>query len=154
MYVQQGIYQKFLERFIPEVKKLKVGDPFDENTKMGPVVSKEHREKIEKYLKLARDESNEVISGGEFDGKLTKGYYLMPTVILNVNDQSKLMTEEIFGPVVCIVPFDTEEEVIKRVNNIQYGLCGCIWTENLGRAHRLARHIEVRGRISFRKKII
>lgn len=147
MYVQRGIYETFLERFIPEVKRLKVGDPLDTNTKMGPVVSKEHQNKIEKYLQYARDENNEVITGGEFDEKLTKGYYLLPTVVLNVNDQSKLMTEEIFGPVVCIVIFDTEEDLIKRVNNIQYGLCGCIWTENLGRAHRLAQHIEVR--ISF-----
>lgn len=81
---------------------------------MGPVVSREHRMKIEKYLQLAREEKLEVIVGGEIDEKLQqskKGYYLMPTVILNLDDQSKLMTEEIFGPVVCIVPFDTEEEV-------------------------------------------
>lgn len=77
---------------------------------MGPVVSKEHHAKIEKYIDLARQDGNEVITGGEVEGKL-KGYYIMPTVVLNLNDQSKLMTEEIFGPVVCIVPFDTEEEV-------------------------------------------
>jgi len=91
-----------------------VGDPFDPNTKMGPVVSKEHKNKIEKYLELARQDGNEIISGGEIDPNLkttNKGYYLMPTVILNVDDKSKLMTEEIFGPVVCIVPFDTEDEV-------------------------------------------
>jgi acyl-CoA reductase-like NAD-dependent aldehyde dehydrogenase len=81
---------------------------------MGPVVSKEHKAKIEKYIELARQDGNEVISFGEIDENLkqsNKGYYLMPTIVLNLNDQSKLMTEEIFGPVVCIVPFDTEEEV-------------------------------------------
>ena len=97
-----------------------MGDPFDENSKMGPVVSREHRTKIEKYLQLAREEKNEVIMGGEMDEKLQqskKGYYLMPTVVLDLNDQSKLMTEEIFGPVVCIVPFETEEEVIRFLLN-------------------------------------
>jgi len=96
------------------IRKLKVGDPFDENTKMGPVVSKEHKAKIEKYIELARQDGNEVITAGEIDEHLknsNKGYYIMPTVILNLKDQSKLMTEEIFGPVVCIVPFDTEDEV-------------------------------------------
>ncbi len=96
------------------IRKIKVGDPFDANTKMGPVVSKEHKNKIEKYLELARQDGNKIISGGEIDPNLkttNKGYYLMPTVILNVDDKSKLMTEEIFGPVVCIVPFDTEDEV-------------------------------------------
>jgi delta 1-pyrroline-5-carboxylate dehydrogenase len=81
---------------------------------MGPVVSKEHKEKIEKYIELARQNGNEVITAGEIDEnlkKLNKGYYLMPTVVLNLDDQSKLMTEEIFGPVVCIVSFDTEDEV-------------------------------------------
>ena len=84
---------------------------------MGPVVSKEHKEKIEKYLELARQNGHEVITGGEMDEstkRAKKGYYIMPTVVLNVDDRSKLMTEEIFGPVVCIVPFDTEEEVEKQ----------------------------------------
>ena len=93
---------------------------------MGPVVSKEHKNKIEKYIELARQSGNEVISIGEMDEickKSNKGYYVMPTVILNVDDKSKLMTEEIFGPVVCIVPFDTEDEVmitnkIARINTI------------------------------------
>jgi hypothetical protein len=81
---------------------------------MGPVVSKEHKNKIEKYIELARQNGNEVISSGEIDENLkksNKGYYIMPTIILNLDDKSKLMTEEIFGPVVCIVPFDTEDEV-------------------------------------------
>ena len=90
----------------------------DDATKMGPVVSKEHKEKIEKYLELARQEHGyEVITGGDMDEstkKANRGYYIMPTVVLNVDDRSKLMTEEIFGPVVCIVPFDTEEEVEKQ----------------------------------------
>jgi aminomuconate-semialdehyde/2-hydroxymuconate-6-semialdehyde dehydrogenase len=81
---------------------------------MGPVVSKEHKNKIEKYIELARENGNEVISTGEIDENLkksNKGYYIMPTIILNLDDKSKLMTEEIFGPVVCIVQFDTEDEV-------------------------------------------
>ncbi|CAF3668390.1 unnamed protein product, partial [Rotaria sordida] len=145
LYVQRGIYDELVKKFIAEVKNLKVGDPFDDNTKMGPVVSKEHQNKIEKYIELARQSGYEVISTGEMDEntkKTNKGYFMMPTIILNVDDNSKLMTDEIFGPVVCIVPFDTEDEVMKRVNNIQYGLCGCIWTENIGRAHRLATQME------------
>lgn len=134
LYVQRGIYDEFLLKFIPEVKyvkirfhvllfwlltfflirKLKVGDSFDDNIKMGPVVSKEHKNKIEKYIELARQSGCEVVSAGEMDEnikKANKGYFVMPTIILNVDDKSKLMTEEIFGPVVCIVPFDTEDEV-------------------------------------------
>jgi aminomuconate-semialdehyde/2-hydroxymuconate-6-semialdehyde dehydrogenase len=105
------------------IRKLKVGDPFDENTKMGPVVSKEHKAKIEKYIELARHDGNEVITAGEIDEHLknsNKGYYIMPTVILNLKDQSKLMTEEIFGPVVCIVPFDTEDEVCQNFSSKKY----------------------------------
>jgi acyl-CoA reductase-like NAD-dependent aldehyde dehydrogenase len=84
---------------------------------MGPVVSKEHKNKIETYIELARQNGHEVISAGEMEDSLkktNKGYYIMPTVILNVDDKSKLMTEEIFGPVVCIVPFDTEDEVTTK----------------------------------------
>ncbi len=102
------------------IRKLRVGDPFDDNTKMGPVVSKEHKEKIEKYIALARENGNEVISAGEMDDNLkkaNKGYYVMPTVVLNVDDKSKLMTDEIFGPVVCIVPFETEDEVNQSNKN-------------------------------------
>ncbi|CAF1116327.1 unnamed protein product [Adineta steineri] len=145
LYVQRGIYDEFLAKFIPEVKKLKVGDPFNDTTNMGPVVSKEHKNKIEKYFEIAKQDGNEIITAGEMDTNIkatNKGYYVMPTVILNVDDKSKLMTEEIFGPVVCIVPFDTEDEAIERANSTQYGLCGCIWTENLGRAHRVAAQME------------
>ncbi|CAF1672480.1 unnamed protein product [Rotaria magnacalcarata] len=145
LYVQREIYDEFLKKFIAEVNTLKVGDPSDDSTKMGPVVSKEHQHKIEKYIEIARQNGNEVIVAGIMDEnikKSDKGYFIMPTVILNVDDESKLMTEEIFGPVVCIVPFDTEDEVMERVNKIQYGLCGCIWTESLGRAHRLATRME------------
>jgi len=145
VYIQRGIFQEFLEKFLPEVQKLKVGDPFDEQTKLGPVVSREHKEKIERYIALAKDNGHEVIASGDIDEKIVatnKGYYIRPTVVLNLDDQSKLMTEEIFGPVVCIVPFDNEDEVIKRVNDIQYGLCGCVWTENISRAHRMAQRME------------
>ena len=95
-------------------RKLKVGDPFDDQTKLGPVVSREHKEKIERYIALARDNGYEVIASGDLDEKTSvakKGYYIRPTVVLNLDDQSKLMTDEIFGPVVCIVPFDNEDEV-------------------------------------------
>ena len=95
-------------------RKLKVGDPLDNSTKMGPVVSKEHQQKIERYLTLAHESGYQVVTSGEMDESIRsnkKGYFIMPTVILNVDDQSQLMTEEIFGPVVCIVPFDTEDEV-------------------------------------------
>ena len=98
-------------------RKLKVGDPLDANTKMGPVVSLEHKQKIEKYIELARQNGHQVISSGDLDETVKsskKGYYIMPTVILNADDQSKLMTDEIFGPVVCIVPFDDDEEVKDR----------------------------------------
>jgi len=142
LYVQRGIYETFLEKFIAEAKKLKVGDPFDENTKIGPVVSKEHRFKIESYIQLARDNGHRVIEVGENCRSNANGYFIMPTIITDLGDDSKLMCEEIFGPVVCIVPFDNEDEVIQRANNTAYGLCASVWTENVGRAHRLGRELE------------
>lgn len=87
----------------------------DDNTKMGPVVSLEHKQKIEKYIDMARENGHEVISEEKFKMN-KKGYYIMPTVILNADDRSKLMTDEIFGPVVCIVPFDDEDEVTRRTS--------------------------------------
>lgn len=107
--------------FLFIIRTLKVGDPSDDNTKMGPVVSKEHKNKIDKYIELAQQNGNEVIVAGIMDEnikKSNKGYFIMPTVILNVDDESKLMTEEIFGPIVCVVPFDTEDEVkFEKKNN-------------------------------------
>jgi acyl-CoA reductase-like NAD-dependent aldehyde dehydrogenase len=99
-------------------RTLQVGDPFDVNTKLGPVVSREHKKKIEKYIELARTNGHEVITVGnmtECVKSMNKGYYIMPTIIVNVDDQSALMTDEIFGPVTCLVPFDDENEVDERI---------------------------------------
>jgi len=84
-----------------------------------------------------------VIEVGENCRSNANGYFIMPTIITDLGDDSKLMCEEIFGPVVCIVPFDNEDEVIQRANNTAYGLCASVWTENVGRAHRLGRELEV-----------
>jgi aminomuconate-semialdehyde/2-hydroxymuconate-6-semialdehyde dehydrogenase len=140
IYVERSIYDKFLTGFIAKVKDLKVGDPADPKTFIGPVVSKEHLEKIETYLSLARAEGVEILAGGsraKFSGAMNKGYFLQPTVLSGVKHESRLQQEEIFGPVVTVTPFDREDEVIDLANGTKYGLSASIWTKSLKRAHEV-----------------
>ncbi|CAF1626470.1 unnamed protein product [Didymodactylos carnosus] len=125
--------------------QIKVGNPFDDATKIGPVVSKEHMDKIMKYIQIAKQANATILCGETVTPKsdeLTQGYFILPTVITDVKDTSELMLQEIFGPVVCVCVFDDDNEVIERANNINYGLAASLWTSNLGRAHRIAKKIE------------
>lgn len=141
LFVQRGIFDRFAEEFVSRARALKVGDPSDPETFMGPLVSHDHMKKVESFLELARDEKAMIACGGKrpkLEGDFAYGYFLEPTVILNPNPESKLQSEEIFGPVVTVTAFDTEEDVIKLANSTRYGLSASIWTTNLGRAHRVA----------------
>ncbi|KAL5493522.1 hypothetical protein EMCRGX_G014716 [Ephydatia muelleri] len=149
IYVQEGIYEKFVERYVELTRAIKVGDPEDPTNTMGALISKEHLAKVKGYVALAREEGCSVLCGEDVEqlelptknqgvnevivcvGGLPRiRYFMRPAVITNVRDDSML-------------PFKTEEEVIKRANDVQYGLCACMWTENEGTAHRVAQSMEV-----------
>lgn len=144
IFVEKEIYEKFKVCFLEKTKALKVGDPSNESSNLGAVASREHMEKILSYIKLAEEEGGKIITGGRrkiVDGEFSKGWFVEPTIIEGLNYDCRTNQEEIFGPVVTITPFDTEEEVMKMANSTKYGLSATIWTENLTRAHRMAGNI-------------
>jgi len=125
------------------VKALKVGNPKD-NVNLGAVVSKPHMEKVLSYVELARDEGGTVLTGGkraEVGGEFSEGYFLEPTIIEGLSHTCRTNQEEIFGPVVTIMPFDTDEEALMMANSTKYGLASTVWTSNLKRAHTIAREL-------------
>lgn len=143
--VERSIYDRFVEAFITKVKKLVVGDPADDNTRVGALVSEGHMNKVLSYIELAKEEGGKVMTGGErviVKGRCEDGYFVAPTVILGLDQQCRTNQEEIFGPVVTIMPFDKEGEVIEFANSTAYGLSATIWTENLKRAHRVAHQLK------------
>jgi aminomuconate-semialdehyde/2-hydroxymuconate-6-semialdehyde dehydrogenase len=144
IFIERPIYEKFRDAFVERVKNMKVGPPTKEDTKVGAVVSKPHMEKVLSYVQLARKEGGTVLCGGErvvLDGEFEEGYYLSPAVIEGLPFSCRTNQEEIFGPVVTLMPFDTEEEVLEMANSTKYGLATTIWTSNLKRAHRVAANI-------------
>jgi aminomuconate-semialdehyde/2-hydroxymuconate-6-semialdehyde dehydrogenase len=146
IFVQKGIYEKFKTAFVEKVKQLTIGNPFDENTNIGAVVSESHLEKVLSYVELAKQESGTILCGGKrriIDGDYKDGYYLEPTIIEGLAYNCRTNQEEIFGPVVTITPFETEEEVLMMANSTKYGLASSVWTENLKKAHRVAAKLHV-----------
>jgi len=142
IYVERSAYEQFLEKFVEKTKELKVGKPFDTDTTVGALISKEHYDRVNSYVDIAREEGGTILTGGKRPEGFDKGYYLEPTIITDLDHNSRCIKEEIFGPVVTVVPFDTEEEVIMRANDTHYGLSATIWTTNLKRGHRVAHQIE------------
>jgi aminomuconate-semialdehyde/2-hydroxymuconate-6-semialdehyde dehydrogenase len=145
IFVEKPLYENFCGDFVERVKKLKIGDPLDKSTNIGAVVSREHMEKILSYIDLAQEEGGTILTGGKqvkLEGRCTGGYFVEPTVIENLSHDCRTNREEIFGPVVSISPFDTEEEVLNYANSVEYGLSATVWTENLSRAHRVAEKLE------------
>ena len=141
IFVERSIYDKFKEAFVERVKGLKVGPPMEETSRMGAVVSEAHMEKVLGYIQLATEEGGTILTGGKqvkMDGEFADGYYIEPTVIEGLSYDCRVNQEEIFGPVVTLTPFDTEEEALMMANSTEYGLACTIWTENLNRAHRVA----------------
>ncbi|CAI2162338.1 13703_t:CDS:10 [Funneliformis geosporum] len=146
IFVQKSIYPKFLDAFISKTRQLVVGDPKDPKTKVGALISKQHMEKVLNYIELAKQEGGIIECGGRriiLDGELSDGYFVEPTVITNIKSSCRVAQEEIFGPVVTVHPFETEEEVINLTNDNQYGLSCSIWSENGRRVRRVAESIQV-----------
>ena len=145
LFIQQDIYEKFKLALIEKTKKLKVGDPREDSSQLGAVVSKEHMEKILDKINLAKQLGGKILIGGEreiLDGELKDGYYIQPTIIEGLSSDCDINQEEIFGPVVSLIPFETEEEVIGMANSTQYGLSASIFTENISKGHRVAGKID------------
>tara|TARA_B110000977_G_C11022297_1_gene471810 strand:+ start:155 stop:1597 length:1443 start_codon:yes stop_codon:yes gene_type:complete len=145
IFVERPIYDKFRDAFEAQTKKMVVGHPLDEKAKLGAVVSKDHMEKVLSYVELAKQEGGTVLVGGKrviLEGDYANGYYLEPTIIEGLPFDCRTNQEEIFGPVVTIMPFDTEEEVLGYANSTKYGLSATVWTSNLKRAHRMASNLD------------
>jgi 5-carboxymethyl-2-hydroxymuconic-semialdehyde dehydrogenase len=148
--VQKSIYARFAERFAERARRITVGDPLDDNTLVGPMISPQHLAKVRSYIELGPKEGATLLCGGldrpsyapELPAALQRGNFVWPTVFADVDNRMKIAQEEIFGPVACLIPFSDEADAIRQANDIQYGLSSYVWTENLGRAHRVAAAVE------------
>ncbi|HRG78803.1 MAG TPA: aldehyde dehydrogenase [Cyclobacteriaceae bacterium] len=143
--VERSLYQKFVDEFVKRTRELTVGDPLDEKTRVGALVSEGHMNKVLSYIDLAKKEGGKILCGGKrvvLSGRCATGYFVEPTVVVGLDQNCRTNQEEIFGPVVTIMPFDTEEEAISYANSNAYGLSATLWTENLKRAHRVAHQIK------------
>jgi 5-carboxymethyl-2-hydroxymuconic-semialdehyde dehydrogenase len=148
--VQRSIYADFVSRFVERAKRINVGDPLQESTIVGPMISKAHLEKVRSYIDRGPKEGATLVCGGidrpsytaDLPPAMRNGNFVWPTVFADVDNRMKIAQDEIFGPVACLIPFEDEADAIAKANDIQYGLSSYVWSENLGRAHRVAAAIE------------
>ena len=143
--VERSLYDRFVSEFVKRTQALEVGDPLEEKTKIGALVSEAHMNKVLSYIEIAKQEGGKILCGGKqikISGRCASGYFVEPTVIIGLDQNCRTNQEEIFGPVVTIMPFDTEEEAITFANATTYGLSATIWTENLKRSHRVAHQLK------------
>jgi 5-carboxymethyl-2-hydroxymuconic-semialdehyde dehydrogenase len=144
--VQQSIYADFVGKFTERAKRISVGDPLDPKIIVGPMISPNHLEKVRRYIEIGRTEGASMVCGGlerpSLEGALSKGNFVLPTVFADVDNKMRIAQDEIFGPVACLIPFSDEADAVAKANDIQYGLSSYVWSENIGRAHRVAAAIE------------
>ena len=144
--VQQSIYADFAQKFAERAKRITVGDPLDEITIVGPMISQAHLAKVRSYIELGPKEGATLLCGGlgtpDLPDHVKRGNFVLPTVFADVDNRMRIAQEEIFGPVACLIPFKDEADAIKLSNDISYGLSSYVWTENLAKAHRMAAAVE------------
>jgi aminomuconate-semialdehyde/2-hydroxymuconate-6-semialdehyde dehydrogenase len=146
VFVERPIFERFVEALSKGAQALKPGLPAEPTTRLGPLISQEHRQKVLSYYQLAREEGANVVTGGgvpKMPQELQAGAWIEPTIWTGLSDSARVMREEIFGPCCHVSPFDTEEEVLRRANDTEYGLACAIWTRDLSRAHRVAQAMDV-----------
>jgi 5-carboxymethyl-2-hydroxymuconic-semialdehyde dehydrogenase len=142
LLVQKSIYEKFIERLAERVKKIKVGDPNDMKTEVGPLIHPEHWKRVRGFMDTARDEGAKLLIGGERPEGFDKGNYFLPALIVDVRNEMRIAQEEVFGPVLAAIPFETEDDAIRIANDVKYGLASYIWSKDISRAHRVAQAME------------
>jgi acyl-CoA reductase-like NAD-dependent aldehyde dehydrogenase len=140
--VEESIYDDFVSRFAENASSLKVGDPLEAETQVGSLISPEHRDRVHGYVETGRGEGAEVVTGGDISAIAGKGSFYPPTVLAQVDNSMKVAQEEIFGPVVTVIPFEDEKDAARIANDVRYGLMATVWTGDPARGHRLARRIK------------
>ena len=140
--VERSIYKTFLGQLAMQFQALKVGHPADESTEIGTLVSQAQRERVQQYIQIGQSEGAKLLCGGSAPRDLSQGAYLQPAIFADTHPDMRIVREEIFGPVVCVMPFETEAEAVTIANHSFYGLSGSIWTQDISRALRVAKAIE------------
>jgi betaine-aldehyde dehydrogenase len=144
IYVHTSIWDTFVRRFLERIKSLRIGNPLEETTQMGPLTSKDHQKRVLEYVDVAKSEGAEILHGGKKPGtsETSRGYYVMPTLVRADDPKMRICQEEIFGPFITITPFTEEANAVAMANGVPYGLGAGFWTRDLGRAHRLASQLK------------
>ena len=142
LLVQRPLYERIVEDVAARARNIRVGDPGDPRTELGPLITEEHCASVLEYIASARADGARILAGGERPGALERGNYLEATVIADVDESMRVFQEEIFGPVLVAMPFDDEADAIRLANATPYGLAAYVWTNDIRRAHRVAHAID------------
>ncbi len=144
IFVHQSIWDSFVKRFTDRIRSIRIGNPLEETTQLGPLTSKDHQKRVLGYVEVAKEEGGQILFGGRTPGtpETARGYYVQPTLVRADDPKMRICQEEIFGPFITITPFEDEAAVVKMANGVPYGLGAGFWTRDLGRAHRVAAQLK------------